>query len=89
MAGQAILAVSVLLLFVRVLGLDLAAVRFRFVVFPSILHRRKKNGNGELVTYLNYKWLVDVFLGGIIGVGLLLQNTTDASGAGLGLRWRP
>ena len=32
-----------------------------------------KNGAGKLVTYANYKWIVDVFLGGIIGVGLYFK----------------
>jgi NosR/NirI family transcriptional regulator, nitrous oxide reductase regulator len=70
MAGQVILAVAFLLLAVRVLGWI-----WPQSVFASAFHLllEGKNGNGQLVTYTNYKWLVDVFLGGIIGVGLYFK----------------
>ena len=32
-----------------------------------------KNSGGHLVNYASYKWFVDVFLGGIIGVGLYFK----------------
>jgi NosR/NirI family nitrous oxide reductase transcriptional regulator len=70
MAGQVILAVAFLLLFVRVLGWI-----WPQSVFASAFHLllEGKNSGGQLVTYANYKWLVDVFLGGIIGVGLYFK----------------
>jgi polyferredoxin len=70
MAGQVILAVAFLLLFVRVLGWI-----WPQSVFASVFHLllEGKNSNGQLVTYTNYKWLVDVFLGGVIGVGLYFK----------------
>ncbi|MEY2510551.1 MAG: hypothetical protein QOE26_1314 [Verrucomicrobiota bacterium] len=70
MAGQVILAVAFLLLFVRVLGWI-----WPQSVFASAFHLllEGKNSGGQFVTYANYKWLVDVFLGGIIGVGLYFK----------------
>jgi thioredoxin reductase/ferredoxin len=70
MAGQVILAVAFLLLAVRVLGWI-----WPQSVFASAFHLLLdgKNSGGQLVTYANYKWLVDVFLGGIIGVGLYFK----------------
>jgi len=70
MAGQVILAVAFLLLAVRVLGWI-----WPQSVFASAFHLllEGKNASGQLVTYTNYKWLVDVFLGGIIGVGLYFK----------------
>ncbi len=70
MAGQVILAVAFLLLAVRVLGWI-----WPQSVFASAFHLllEGKNSGGQLVTYANYKWLVDVFLGGIIGVGLYFK----------------
>ena len=70
MAGQVILAVAFLLLAVRVVGWV-----WPQSVFASAFHLllEGKNGSGQLVTYANYKWLVDVFLGGIIGVGLYFK----------------
>ena len=70
MAGQVILAVAFLLLFVRLLGWiwpqSIFASTFHFLL-------EGKNGNGQLVNYLSYKWLVDVVLGGVIGVGLYFK----------------
>ncbi|MDP9097500.1 MAG: NAD(P)-binding domain-containing protein [Verrucomicrobiota bacterium] len=70
MAGQVILAVAFLLLAVRVLGWI-----WPQSIFASAFHLllEGKNGDGQLVTYASYKWLVDVFLGGIIGVGLYFK----------------
>ncbi|PZR76316.1 MAG: iron-sulfur cluster-binding protein [Chthoniobacterales bacterium] len=70
MAGQVILAVAFLLLFVRIIGWiwpqSWAASSFHLLL-------EGKNGAGQLVTYFNYKWVVDIFLGGIIGVGLYFK----------------
>ena len=70
MAGQVILALAFLLLFVRVAGWiwpnSIAASIFHLVL-------EGKNGAGNLVTYASYKWIVDVFLGGVIGVGLYFK----------------
>ncbi|HEX4632181.1 MAG TPA: NAD(P)-binding domain-containing protein [Chthoniobacterales bacterium] len=70
MAGQVILAVAFLLLVVRVLGWI-----WPQSVFASAFHLllEGKNSSGQLATYFNYKWLVDVFLGGVIGVGLYFK----------------
>src|SRR5947209_375184 len=70
MAGQVILAIAFLLLLLRVLGWI-----WPQSVFASAFHLllEGKNRNGQLVTYTNYKWLVDVFLGGVIGVGLYFK----------------
>jgi NosR/NirI family transcriptional regulator, nitrous oxide reductase regulator len=70
MAGQVILALAFLLLVIRVAGWlwpqSSAASAFHLLL-------EGKNDAGKLVTYANYKWLVDVFLGGIIGVGLYFK----------------
>lgn len=70
MAGQVILAVAFLLLGVRIVG-------WLWPLSPaaSIFHllSEGKNDAGRLVTYANYKWVVDVFFGGIIGVGLYFK----------------
>ena len=70
MAGQVILALAFLLLFVRFAGWI-----WPQSIFASAFHLllEGKNASGHLVTYTNYKWLVDVFLGGIIGVGLYFK----------------
>ncbi|MEY2549259.1 MAG: hypothetical protein QOD64_1841, partial [Verrucomicrobiota bacterium] len=70
MAGQVILAIAFLLLFVRVLGWI-----WPQSVFATAFHLllEGKDAGGRLVTYLNYKWAVDIFLGGIIGVGLYFK----------------
>jgi NosR/NirI family nitrous oxide reductase transcriptional regulator len=70
MAGQVILAIAVLLLLVRVAGW-LWPQSIASSVFHLLLEG--KNGGGKLITYANYKWLVDVFLGGILGVGLYFK----------------
>ncbi|MEY2498472.1 MAG: hypothetical protein QOD12_2028 [Verrucomicrobiota bacterium] len=70
MAGQVILALAFLLLLVRFAGWI-----WPQSIFASAFHLllEGKNASGHLVTYANYKWLVDVFLGGIIGVGLYFK----------------
>jgi thioredoxin reductase/NAD-dependent dihydropyrimidine dehydrogenase PreA subunit len=70
MAGQVILAIAFLLLFVRVLGWI-----WPQSVFATAFHLllEGKDAGGRLATYLNYKWAVDIFLGGIIGVGLYFK----------------
>jgi ferredoxin len=70
MAGQLILAFAFLLLFIRIAGWiwpnSLAASAFNLLL-------EGKNAGGALVNYISYKWLVDVVLGGVIGVGLYFK----------------
>jgi thioredoxin reductase/ferredoxin len=70
MAGQVILALAFLLLFVRFAGWiwpqSIAASAFHLLL-------EGKNASGQLVTYANYKWIVDVLLGGVLGVGLYFK----------------
>ena len=70
MAGQAILAIAFLLLIVRVIGWiwpqSWAASSFHMLL-------EGKNASGQVVNYASYKWFVDVFLGGVIGVGLYFK----------------
>ena len=70
MAGQVILALAFLLLFVRILGW-----LWPQSIFAAAFHLLLdgKNAGGQFVTYTSYKWVVDVFLGGIIGVGLYFK----------------
>ncbi|HEV2806087.1 MAG TPA: NAD(P)-binding domain-containing protein [Chthoniobacterales bacterium] len=70
MAGQVILAIAFVLLFIRVLGWI-----WPQSVFATAFHLllEGKDASGRLTTYLSYKWAVDVFLGGIIGVGLYFK----------------
>jgi thioredoxin reductase/NAD-dependent dihydropyrimidine dehydrogenase PreA subunit len=70
MAGQVILAVAFLLLFVRILGWIWPQSIFASA-FQLLLDG--KNHSGKMVNYASYKWFVDVFLGGIIGVGLYFK----------------
>lgn len=70
MAGQAILAVAFLLLFVRILGWIWPQSIFASA-FNLLLDG--KNSGGRIVNYASYKWFVDIFLGGIIGVGLYFK----------------
>ena len=70
MAGQAILAVAFALLFVRIGGW----------IWPESWMARSfslfvdgKNTSGELINYFSYKWVVDIFLGGVLGVGLYFK----------------
>jgi len=70
MAGQAILAIAFLLLIVRVAGWiwpqSWAASSFHMLL-------EGKDASGQVVNYASYKWFVDVFLGGVIGVGLYFK----------------
>lgn len=70
MAGQVILALAFLLLFIRIAGWvwpnSIAASAFHMLL-------EGKNAAGAVVNYFSYKWLVDVLLGGIIGVGLYFK----------------
>ncbi|MEP6955642.1 MAG: NAD(P)-binding domain-containing protein [Chthoniobacterales bacterium] len=70
MAGQVILALAFLLLFIRIGGWiwpnSIAASAFHMLL-------EGKNAAGAVVNYFSYKWLVDVLLGGIIGVGLYFK----------------
>ncbi len=70
MAGQVILALAFLLLLVRFAGWiwpqSIAASAFHLLL-------EGKNASGQLVTYANYKWIVDVLLGGVLGVGLYFK----------------
>ncbi|HYJ04505.1 MAG TPA: NAD(P)-binding domain-containing protein [Chthoniobacterales bacterium] len=70
MAGQVILAVAFLLLAVRILGWIWPQSIFASA-FQLLLDG--KNNSGKMVNYASYKWFVDVFLGGIIGVGLYFK----------------
>lgn len=70
MAGQVILAFAFLLLIVRVAGWlwpqSIAASAFHLLLDG-------KDSGGRLINYASYKWFVDIFLGGIIGVGLYFK----------------
>ncbi|MEY2480142.1 MAG: hypothetical protein QOI04_1069 [Verrucomicrobiota bacterium] len=70
MAGQVILAIAFALLLLRVIGWiwpqSFVASLFHFLL-------EGKNASGRLVNYASYKWTVDVFLGGVIGVGLYFK----------------
>ncbi len=70
MAGQVVLAFAFLLLFIRIAGWV-----WPNSVFASAFHMllEGKNAAGAVVNYASYKWLVDVFLGGVIGVGLYFK----------------
>ncbi|MGI8820582.1 MAG: NAD(P)-binding domain-containing protein [Chthoniobacterales bacterium] len=70
MAGQVILALAFLFLFIRIAGWiwpnSIAASAFHMLL-------EGKNAAGAVVNYISYKWLVDILLGGIIGVGLYFK----------------
>lgn len=70
MTGQVILVLSFVLLIVRLAGW-IWPQSFAASAFHLLLEG--KNSSGHLVSYASYKWLVDVFLGGIIGVGLYFK----------------
>ncbi len=70
MVGQAILGVAFVLLFIRVFGwLSPSSWAARW--FHLLLEG--KNHDGQLVTFLSYKWVVDILMGGILGVGLYFK----------------
>ena len=70
MAGQVILALAFFLLLLRVAGWiwpqSVAASGFHMLL-------EGKNAAGQVVNYISYKWFVDVFLAGILGVGLYFK----------------
>lgn len=70
MAGQVILWVAIVLLILRILGWMMPGSAFD-MLFDLLLSG--KTPTGETVNPLNYKWLVDVFLAGIIGVGFYFK----------------
>ena len=70
MAGQVILAFAFLLLFIRVAGWI-----WPQSIFASAFHLllEGRSAAGKVINYVGYKWLVDVVLGGVIGVGLYFK----------------
>jgi ferredoxin len=70
MAGQVILAFAFLLLFIRIAGWiwpnSVAGSAFALLLDG-------KNAAGRIVNFASWKWLVDVVLGGVIGVGLYFK----------------
>lgn len=70
MAGQVILAFAFLLLFIRIAGWIWPQSLFASA-FGILLEG--KDAAGRVVNYISYKWLVDVVLGGVIGVGLYFK----------------
>jgi NosR/NirI family nitrous oxide reductase transcriptional regulator len=79
MAGQAILAIAFALLAMRIVGWtlpDSAAGTWINSHFKQIVEGKvwsDEAGKNVLVNPVNYKWWVDVFLGGVIGVGLYFK----------------
>ncbi|NUP90842.1 MAG: NAD(P)-binding domain-containing protein [Candidatus Sumerlaeia bacterium] len=70
MLGQAILGISAVLLGLRIYGW----VRPEsWVALNFDLLLEGKNREHQLVNPVSYKWVVDIFLGGIIGVGLYFK----------------
>ena len=70
MLGQAILLVAFALLVLRVVGWIWPGGRID-QIFPLLLEG--KGPDGKLQNLTNYKWIVDVGLGGILGVGLYFK----------------
>jgi polyferredoxin len=70
MAGQAILAFAFLLLFIRIAGWLWPGSVFDSA-FGLLLDG--KNAAGAVVNWASWKWMIDVVLGGIIGVGLYFK----------------
>ena len=66
LVGQGILAAAFLLLGLRVLGWALGPASWPARVFPALLQGALPGGG---TSPLAYKWLVDVALGGVVGVG--------------------
>ena len=67
MTGQVILLAAVILLFIRIWGW-IWPDSWMAGTFSLILEG--KNSHGQMVNPFSYKWIVDIFLGGIIGVSL-------------------
>ena len=72
MTGQVVLAVALLLLGLRVAGWFLPGDHLVSKLFHGALEGKSVNGAALPfpLSYLNYKWVVDLFLAGILGVGL-------------------
>jgi thioredoxin reductase/ferredoxin len=69
LVGQAVLAIAFVLLFVRIAGW-LVPDSFAGRSFGLLLDGKS---GGKLVNPLAYKWVVDILLGGILGVGLYFK----------------
>jgi thioredoxin reductase/ferredoxin len=72
MTGQVVLAVALVLLGLRVAGWFLPYDHFVSKLFHGALEGKSVSGAALPFpwSYLNYKWVVDLFLAGILGVGL-------------------
>ncbi|MBO1256580.1 NAD(P)-binding domain-containing protein [Alteromonas sp. 5E99-2] len=70
MLGQAILAVAFVMLFIRI-GAWIAPDSWMNTKFALFLEG--KNSSGSTVNPLSWKWIVDILLGGILGVGLYFK----------------
>lgn len=67
MTGQVVLLTAIILLFIR-MGGWIWPDSWMARAFSLILEG--KNSHGQVVNPFSYKWIVDIFLGGIIGVSL-------------------
>lgn len=72
MVGQVVLALAFLLLALRLVGWLLPADHWVTTLYMGLLMGRKADWTalGFPFTFLNYVWLVDLFLAGVLGVGL-------------------
>ena len=70
MLGQAILAIAFALLVVRIVAW-ISPGSWAARIFHLLLEG--KNDQGKLITFLSYKWVIDVLFGGILGVGLYFK----------------
>ncbi len=70
MLGQGVLAVAVILLCIRIGGW-IWPQTWMNTSFDLLLDGKSRDG--ELVNPISYKWVVDVFMGGILGVGLYFK----------------
>ncbi|MGH2571559.1 MAG: 4Fe-4S binding protein, partial [bacterium] len=72
LVGQGVLAVAVLLLGLRIAGWLLPSEHWVNAIFMAVLHGKTVHWMSLPfpLDFLNYKWLVDLFLVGILGTGL-------------------
>ncbi len=70
MTGQVILGLAILLLLIRISGWLLPG---SWMAGYFDLFLEGKNSRGTLISPISYKWLVDILLGGILGVGLYFK----------------
>jgi len=70
MTGQVILLVAVILLFIRICGWFWPDT---WMSQSFLLILEGKNSQGQWVNPLSYKWVVDVLVGGIVGVSLYFK----------------